>query len=100
MHDIGSSRRAETTDGLGEGPIWSFKTNNYRIGEVEYMEPCVLAVSSGYGSVLFILVFALVLSVVILAAGHLIGPRRHGQVKESTYESGMPVIGTARSRST
>ncbi len=84
--------------GLGKGPLCSFKANDGRIGEVEYMEPCVLAVSSGYGSVLFILVFALVLSVVILAAGHLIGPRRHGEVKESTYESGMPVIGDARRR--
>lgn len=63
-----------------------------------YLQPDILAVSSGYGSVLFVMVFALLLSVVILAAAHLIGPRRHGQIKESTYESGMPVIGDARRR--
>jgi len=34
----------------------------------------------------------------MLAAAHLIGPRRHGEVKDSPYESGMPVIGDTQRR--
>lgn len=33
-----------------------------------------------------------------LVATHLLGPRRHGHVKETAYESGMEPIGTARKK--
>ena len=44
-----------------------------------------------------------ILLVVVTAAGmliaaHAIGPKRHGPVKDSPYESGMPVINDARRR--
>ena len=34
----------------------------------------------------------------MLALAHLVRPARKGEVKDSTYESGMPVIGDARRR--
>ena len=41
--------------------------------------------------------------VLIIAAGmlilaHVIGPRRHGPVKDSPYESGVPIVGDTRRR--
>ncbi len=37
-------------------------------------------------------------AIAFLLVAHLIGPKRHGPVKDSTYESGMPVITDARRR--
>ncbi|RME36853.1 MAG: NADH-quinone oxidoreductase subunit A [Planctomycetota bacterium] len=34
----------------------------------------------------------------MLIAAHLLGPRRHGPVKDSPYESGMPIIVDSRRR--
>lgn len=34
----------------------------------------------------------------MLVAAHLIGPRRHGPVKDSPYESGVPPVADARRR--
>jgi len=65
---------------------------------MEHVVTNTLAVASGYGSVLFVMVLAVVMSVVILVVAHLVGPKRHGAIKDSTYESGMPVIGDARRR--
>ncbi|RMF77972.1 MAG: NADH-quinone oxidoreductase subunit A [Planctomycetota bacterium] len=38
------------------------------------------------------------IAAVILIATHLIGPKRHGRVKDSTYESGVDPIADARRR--
>lgn len=51
-----------------------------------------------YASILFVVVMVLTLAGVILALAHLIRPALKGPVKDSTYESGMPVIGDARRR--
>lgn len=42
----------------------------------------------------------LVLTVIVgmLVVAHTIGPKRHGPVKDSPYESGMPVIGDTHRR--
>ncbi len=45
-----------------------------------------------------LLVMALIFGVVNLIGTNILGPKRHGKVKESTYESGMNPIGTARKR--
>lgn len=41
---------------------------------------------------------AVILAVAIAVLSHRIGPRRTGAIKNSPYESGMPVIGDARRR--
>ena len=45
-----------------------------------------------------LVVMAIVFVVVNIAGTHLLGPTASGDVKESTYESGMNPIGTARKR--
>ncbi len=37
-------------------------------------------------------------AIAFLLVAHLIGPKRHGPVKDSPYESGMPLITDARQR--
>ena len=34
----------------------------------------------------------------MLILAHVLGPKRHGPVKDSPYESGMPVVGDTQSR--
>ncbi|HOB75406.1 MAG TPA: NADH-quinone oxidoreductase subunit A [Phycisphaerae bacterium] len=46
--------------------------------------------------VLILLVMALVAGILILT--HVLGPKRHGRVKDDTYEAGMPPVGDARRR--
>ncbi len=46
--------------------------------------------------VLILLIVGMVGAILILT--HVIGPRRHGPMKDSIYEAGMPVIGDARRR--
>jgi NADH-quinone oxidoreductase subunit A len=58
----------------------------------------MLAVSPGYGAILVFLLIALAFTAFILAATHVIGPRRSGPRKGLPYESGMPVVGDARLR--
>ena len=53
---------------------------------------------SNYLPVLLIIIMAVVFGVVNLLASGLLGPKRSGEVKNSTYESGMDPIGTARKR--
>ena len=45
-----------------------------------------------------LVVMALVFAVANLVMSHLLGPRREGPTKGSTYESGMNPIGSARKR--
>ncbi len=51
-----------------------------------------------YAPILVLIVVVMAMVGVILILAHALGPRRHGPVKEDTYESGMPPIGDARRR--
>jgi NADH:ubiquinone oxidoreductase subunit 3 (subunit A) len=51
-----------------------------------------------YAPVLILMVAAIGMAVAIVVMSHLIGPKRRGPTKDSTYESGMPVVGDARRR--
>ena len=53
---------------------------------------------TNYLPVLLIIVMAVVFAAINLLASGLLGPKRSGDVKDSTYESGMNPIGTARKR--
>jgi NADH-quinone oxidoreductase subunit A len=53
---------------------------------------------SSYLPILLLLTIAIGFAVTNLVASQLLGPRRKGNVKQSTYESGMNPIGTARKR--
>ena len=53
---------------------------------------------SNYLPVLLIIIMSVVFGLVNLLASGLLGPKRSGEVKDSTYESGMNPIGTARKR--
>ena len=57
-----------------------------------------LAMAPGYGPVGVLLGMVIVTAIVMLALTHALGPKRHGPVKESPYEAGMPVISDARKR--
>ena len=53
----------------------------------------------GYGPIAVLLAIAFVVGLLILALTHFIPKKkRHGAVKEGTYESGMPIIGDARQK--
>ncbi|MDG2424263.1 MAG: NADH-quinone oxidoreductase subunit A [Phycisphaerales bacterium] len=60
--------------------------------------PAILAELSSYLPVALIVVMAVIFGVVNLVGTHLLGPKRRGERKEQTYESGMAPIGTARKR--
>jgi NADH-quinone oxidoreductase subunit A len=49
-----------------------------------------------YAAILFVIAVAVAMAGSILILTHLIGPKRHGPVKDATYESGMPTITDAR----
>ncbi len=51
-----------------------------------------------YLPIFFILVFAVILSVVMVNLSWILGPKNPDKEKLSTYESGMEPIGTARDR--
>jgi len=51
-----------------------------------------------YASICFVIGLVTVITLVMLALAQWIRPARKGDVKDSTYESGMPVIGDARRR--
>ncbi len=51
-----------------------------------------------YAAVAFTILLVAVIAGSMLALAHVVGPRRHGAVKDSPYESGVPVIGDARRR--
>ena len=54
--------------------------------------------SSGYGTVAILILVVIGMSGGMLLLTHLIGPKRHGPVKDSTYESGMTPVTSARQR--
>lgn len=51
-----------------------------------------------YTPVLILIAMASTIAALILLLAHAVGPRRHGPVKDDTYESGMPPVGDARRR--
>ncbi|MBT4530377.1 MAG: NADH-quinone oxidoreductase subunit A [Phycisphaerae bacterium] len=53
---------------------------------------------TNYLPVLLIIMMAVGFGVINIIASGLLGPKRSGDVKDSTYESGMDPIGTARKR--
>lgn len=57
-----------------------------------------LLAAAEYAVVGILVVLVIGLAGAIIAATHIIGPQRHGRVKDSTYESGMEPIGDTRRR--
>lgn len=51
-----------------------------------------------YLAILFVICLSVAITLGMIVAAHVIRPARKGPVKDSTYESGMPVIGDARRR--
>lgn len=51
-----------------------------------------------YLPIVILIVMAIIFGVVNILGSHLLGPKRSGDEKMSTYESGMNPIGTARRR--
>jgi len=57
------------------------------------------SVPPGYGPILFIILVAIAMAIVIVLLSHVpMKWRRHGRIKDSTYEAGMEPIGDARGR--
>lgn len=66
-----------------------------------HLAPQLLAADLGlaaYITVMMLISMAIAFAVANVVASLVIGPRRTGQVKAMTYESGMEPIGTARKR--
>lgn len=61
------------------------------------MQP-ILADLQPYAAIGATIAVVAVIIVAMLILAHTIGPRRHGPVKDSPYESGMPVLNDARRR--
>jgi NADH-quinone oxidoreductase subunit A len=51
-----------------------------------------------YAPVMALIIMVILMVIVIMILAHVIGPGRHGRVKDSTYEAGVPIIGDARRR--
>lgn len=51
-----------------------------------------------YAAIGVTILMVTVVLVGILVVAHVLGPKRHGPVKDSPYESGMPVIGDTQRR--
>lgn len=52
----------------------------------------LLASIDPYAAIGVTIVFVLVVIVAMLILAHVIGPKRHGPVKDSPYESGVPIV--------
>jgi NADH-quinone oxidoreductase subunit A len=57
-----------------------------------------VAAASDFGTVGLVVLMASAVTLVTLVLAHVIGPRRHGPVKDDTYESGMTPVMDARRR--
>ena len=57
-----------------------------------------MSTATDYLIVAILIVLVAALAAVILGLTHLIGPKRHGPVKESIYESGVDPVHDARKR--
>jgi len=67
------------------------------VGALVSMPEPVAAVQA-YAPILVLILAVMGLVTVILILAHVVGPGRHGWVKDSTYEAGMQPIGDARRR--
>lgn len=45
-----------------------------------------------YAAIAITIVVVVILTASMLVVAHVVGPKRHGPVKDSAYESGMPII--------
>jgi len=57
-----------------------------------------LNVIEPYAAIGVVILIVSVITASMLVLAHLLGPKRHGPVKDSPYESGMPVVADARRR--
>jgi NADH-quinone oxidoreductase subunit A len=51
-----------------------------------------------YAPILVLILVVMGIVALIMVLTHVIGPRRHGRVKDETYEAGMAPVGDARRR--
>lgn len=51
-----------------------------------------------YGLIGLTIAIVIGLAIAMLVLAHVLGPKRRGPVKDSAYESGMPIIGDTRRR--
>ncbi len=58
----------------------------------------MLASLAPYGAILLLIIVATAMSLAIVVLSHFFGRHIRGPVKDSPYESGMPLIGDARRR--
>lgn len=68
---------------------------------IEQMQANLTAVTlaaGAYAPVAVLVLIALAIAAAILALTHLLGPKRHGPVKDSIYESGVDLYSDARRR--
>lgn len=56
------------------------------------------SVPESYAPIGLLVLLVISIAVAIMVVSHRVGARRRGPVKDSPYESGMPVIGDARRR--
>jgi NADH-quinone oxidoreductase subunit A len=66
-----------------------------------FQEPTVLSLAvdlNAYMPIGILVLMAIGFVVFNLIGTHILGPKRHGETKETTYESGMDPFGTARKR--
>ena len=54
--------------------------------------------SSDFSIIAILIILMIVVCAAIMAATHIIGPKRRGSIKDSTYESGVDPISDARQR--
>ncbi len=52
----------------------------------------ILASLASYAAIGVTILLVMLITAGMLAAAHLIGPKRHGPIKDSPYESGMPPV--------
>jgi NADH-quinone oxidoreductase subunit A len=91
LEGAGAVRRRATR--FGDSSIYSSETaTKGACAGVENLQ------TSDYGIVAVLLVTALALTGAMLLVAHLLGPRRHGTIKEMPYESGVNPVGEARKR--
>ena len=63
------------------------------------MSHAVLASSlTDYLPIAILILMAVIFAVVNIIGAGILGPKKHGQTKDQTYESGMNPVGTARKR--
>lgn len=58
----------------------------------------LLALIEPYAAIGVTILAVLVITVAMLVAAHVIGPRRHGPVKDSAYECGVPALADTQRR--